>query len=85
MIVIRLSASLNLLTYPNLVERLFEEDYLNSRSILTLTIENVDILNEYICSLLSRVVDEYFSLDSINGIDDANESFKNYFRHLRNL
>ena len=40
-------------TYPNLVERLFEEDYLNKRSILTPTTEHVDSLNEYICSLLS--------------------------------
>ncbi|KAI9121592.1 hypothetical protein K1719_008625 [Acacia pycnantha] len=52
-------------TYPGLLENLTNSDYFNSRAILCPTIESVNQINEYMCSLLPGQLMEYYSCDTI--------------------
>jgi len=42
-------------TYPNIIEHLNDEEFLQSRAILESTIETVGQINEYVLSLVSSI------------------------------
>ncbi|XP_054797484.1 uncharacterized protein LOC129302583 [Prosopis cineraria] len=52
-------------SYPNLLENLSNLKYFNDRAILAPTIESVNEINDYMCSLLPGESVEYLSCDSI--------------------
>ncbi|XP_028798904.1 uncharacterized protein LOC114754293 [Neltuma alba] len=64
-------------TYPDLMENLTNNDYFNDRAILSPTIEVVNQVNEFMCSMIPGDSVEYFSSDSVckssqdsNGFED---------------
>ncbi|XP_019415632.1 PREDICTED: uncharacterized protein LOC109327056 [Lupinus angustifolius] len=59
--------------YPNLLEHYKNEEFLQSRAILTSIIEIVDQINEFVLDLIPGEENEYLNLDSID-MTYANES-----------
>ncbi|XP_058745888.1 uncharacterized protein LOC131618738 [Vicia villosa] len=56
-------------TYPDLILKYLDSNYLQSHAILASTIEVVDDINQYITNLLPGEEKEYFSSDSIDKSD----------------
>lgn len=52
-------------TYPNLLDNVGNTNYLNDRAILAPTIEVVNEVNDYMCSLLPGESVDYLSCDSV--------------------
>jgi ATP-dependent DNA helicase PIF1 len=61
--------------YPDLDKEYGETDYLKERAILTPTNEIVDIINNYIVSIIPGDAKEYLSCDNIVKTPDAHESY----------
>ncbi|XP_028793347.1 uncharacterized protein LOC114749047 [Neltuma alba] len=66
-------------TYPDLLDHLTDSTYLTNRAILAPTIEVVEQINDYMCSLLPTEVVEYFSSDSVSTVDQGNTSFQELY------
>ncbi|XP_028805759.1 uncharacterized protein LOC114760646 [Neltuma alba] len=66
-------------TYPDLLHHLANSEYLTNRAILTPTVEVVDQINDYVCSLLPGEPIEYFSSDSVSTADQGCTSFQELY------
>lgn len=42
-------------TYPNFEQNYHNEDFLQCRTILARTIETIDVINQYVSGLISRI------------------------------
>ncbi|XP_028802074.1 uncharacterized protein LOC114757246 [Neltuma alba] len=66
-------------TYPYLLHHLVDSEYLTNRDILTPTVEVVDQINDYMCSLLPGKPIVYFSSDSVSIADQGCASFQELY------
>ncbi|XP_054777262.1 uncharacterized protein LOC129285554 [Prosopis cineraria] len=66
-------------TYPDLLQHLSDSKYFNDRAILAPTIETVNQLNDYMCSLLPGQPVDYFSADSVPKIEQDNDSIDDLY------
>ncbi|XP_028791065.1 ATP-dependent DNA helicase PIF1-like [Neltuma alba] len=66
-------------TYPDLLQNLSSFDYFNDRAILAPTIEVVNQVNDYMCSLLPGEHVEYLSCDSVCKSFNDNDCFEDLY------
>ncbi|XP_054801556.1 uncharacterized protein LOC129305588 [Prosopis cineraria] len=66
-------------TYPDLLQHLSDSKYFNDRAILAPTIETVNQLNDYMCSLLPGQSVDYFSADLVPKIEQDNDSIDDLY------
>ncbi|XP_028803307.1 ATP-dependent DNA helicase pfh1-like [Neltuma alba] len=66
-------------TYPDLLHHLADSEYLTNRDILTPTVEVVDQINDYMCSLLPGEPIVYFSSHSVSIADQGCASFQELY------
>ncbi|MCH79354.1 ATP-dependent DNA helicase PIF1 [Trifolium medium] len=56
--------------YPNLLKNMFVPNFFEDRAILAPTLEVVDLINDYVLSLIPSISKEYLSCDSISKCDE---------------
>ncbi|XP_028796091.1 ATP-dependent DNA helicase PIF1-like [Neltuma alba] len=65
--------------YGDVIANLSNNEYFNDRAILAPTIEMVDKINQYMCSLLPGEAHEFFSSDSVCQASNQSDSFDNLY------